>query len=557
MRPFCSKRGVKKLSSLVVFFVSLLTVVGFGVAQANAEPLQIQVLKPDGAPAVGAKAVLRVGDGRTSSAKPPVLTVTVANQQGIVTLDAQPSRSGSFMLDMPGCALRFMSLPMFDARSVPRTEKLAPAYILNGVTTDEKGAPLGDVEVAVTSEYAPYASGFEFNESGRNEGVITPELITRSKADGSFALRGFDFSGSASIAMNLRNAQISLLAKTRRGGVFNAGVRVFKWTAKDSKSPLRISLHPEETLWGRVFDATSGQPVPGVQLTAMPQLTSVPVDGIIAGVAVSSTPTAVTDAQGRFTVGVVRPYTSLEIYVQPHLEYFMSRVSLQGKEALLSLSGVELKVPLHRVVAVVGRTVDEQVGAPLVPVSIAGSLEDNLGGGWKNRVETSFFEQGTPVEKDGTFTLKAPAGKVMFEVRGPYGGNGSRIYQTYSTQEVEPGGTAGVKLSIARTPAVLLRWTDAPDYDRLPAERSYLVALTRTANGTVNEEVNGGPLWQLPVEKWGDALEVRLVSRYISNEKGKTDRELLPWTKFVADPKVLSDIHLPADAFALPGSTTG
>ena len=60
----------------------------------------------------------------------------------------------------------------------------------------------------------------------------------------------------------------------------------------------------------------------------------------------------------------------------------------------------------------------------------------------------------------------------------------------------------------------------------------------------VREEQNNGIsyadytlLWFFPVSEWGKKMEVKMVRRISRTDGSSEDREILPWTGIVADPK--------------------
>jgi len=502
--------------------------------------------------------VFRGVDRQKSQAGPPVQTVALANEQGEVSLQMPPWSSGTLLVDAPGCALRVVALPspltdMNSQQTRVLTEKLAPAYFIRGVTSDEKGAPLGGVQVAVTSEYAPYAPGFRFNDLLREEEFQTPELSTPSAANGSFSLRGFDFSSGSNLRLNLSNAQINLLALSRRNGTLSLGVARADWKAVRDAS-LRLRLNPEKAVRGRVFDSVSGQPVPNVELEIRAQVEAAWGEMLIGLQMPSSHPVATTDAQGRFELTVIPPVSSIEVQVKAPQGFWNSTISVpEHRHELITLPNGELQVPLHRVVSLQGQVADAQAGTPVVPVGIIATVEDHLAGGWTNRIEmASSYDDGARVSPDGKFEMKAPVGSVNLEVRGPNGGNGKRVYQAHFSQNLGPRNTGGVNLTINRTPSVVLHWSDAPDPDFLSFDRPFLVAQVRSLRSeAIEEHISNGPFWMFFVSKWGDALEVRLIKRSITQEKGTLERELMPWTAFVSNGKQRPfEVHLPKDALA-------
>jgi len=276
----------------------------------GAAPLAGRVLDPAGGPVVGAKVTLlvsafrRFDDDRTPAEAVPQVTTTDAS--GTFRFDSASAEGNGLRVEAPAFAVA--------SRSGVRSGALARPISLELGTVVRGTVTLADGRTGAASALV------------RFEGQATTTRWAESRPDGGFVLEGVPRETGQIVA---------------DGGERGRGTTTL---APGSTEPARVALAPMARVEGRVVDADSGAPVPGVRLVAKGRDRARFL--------------AVSSRDGAYALASLPPGTW-------ELEADDDRFVRRVRPLTLTPGQVErVDVPLTRAAAVEGRVTDEK-GVPI------------------------------------------------------------------------------------------------------------------------------------------------------------------------------------------------
>ena len=522
--------GPKSGTASRSWFWLLLGVVLFAVASSRAETnvIRRQILLPDGRPAVGAKIhgmVLSRDEQRRE-----IRMVADAVGKFTADFDLQGYDEGCLTIDATNCALFVLRLygrswmqPTNQVENLFPTVQLKPAYPVAGRVVDENNRAVMGARMATIGFHPHTYTPLWLRDSNAE---AWPELGAVSGADGHFVLRGIDLEDF----YHLPNLQVALAATAPGTGGILSGEAIFTHHRTDGDGLVTnpvVILRQSISIQGRVVNPLTRSPVEG------------------AGISVSGTSAfrfqpVQTGKDGRFLFRDVPSYARLQLSVTGS-NYAAVRVfrpdAIRGE---MQKPVENLEVRLRPLVTVSGKIIDADAGGePIMPVELTVTKEESLSQGLvQSSAGTYSIGQGNE-PAHGIFSVQVPAGPVAFHIaadssRGAY----RKAYDHQLVVEVPEQGQTGLLLKVPRRPGVLVQLESTEPGKLLwNGYGGNLIINVREEQSNGISYADYTPLWFFPVSAWGKKMEVNMVRRISRTDGSSEDREILPWTGIVADPK--------------------
>jgi len=519
-----------------VVVLSLLAISGRG---ASADKIQVtrKVLLPDGKPAAGIPILIRTFDLQESRLGKEIKTVTdaegvfaaeveIASQEEITRAKGRPPQLGYVIVDAPDSVLTLINLNLWrDSNSRWREPlRLGAGYVLGGRVTAQ-GKPVAGADVALSS-----LSGWWVNDP--SAGIATPQLTTKSGADGNYETRPVLLAGNASFDDNgyiMGSAVASATIEGQHLSGSTANQVLVRVGAPPAHPGARgdIALGSTWTARGKVVNALNGQPVAGATVR-------------VAARSVTPLTPATTNANGEWEVTGIPPvFEMLATATHPQMSIGWApigeRLGQLDDQARQPKTFGDVLIKLRPMTTITGRVVEEETGQ--MPVAVLP--------GWNvARQARTLYERGTqfgnemlgrgwvevPLQPDGQFSLPVAVGENSVSVEVP-------LYEAVEPRlnlNIGPEGQKELLLKVRKRPYFYVRLeAERPEEmkDLSISMRSEKYPADKYPEGVSTGQYRNGD-WATPAGKWGETVEIR-----VRRGSGKDFKEIVPWTKITADPK--------------------
>jgi len=448
-----------------------------------------KVVLPDNTtPAVGASVVVRrYGDIIQE-------TKTTTDAQGIfsVSFDFEAltksngpqveKRNGYFIIDMPGYSLdcELFSLKNAPVDGVATTDtdpkllRLAVDYSTSGLVIDHAGHPIGNAQVLIVALKESQSQMILLNAASR--GIITPQMITRTAADGSFHVRGvtatFNIGWPSMGHSGIGPVQGIALALSPDNVLIGENEKFLftppNFTPHQGQEKRNdITVEPTIPLDGKITNGATSEPVVGASVT----LEGSP------GVAINCLPPAITDQQGRYHFDHI-PMNSSVLFtlctakgLSDGWAYAHDGRENHGSNEFITQPLTGVNMTMRPWVDIPGKVSDETTGqAPVTPVSVI-AVYDRGAQEKPNRFRAARQKiVESVVKSDGTFTLHVPTGISELVLKGPG-------YWSTNNVNAQLKDNTPLLLSVKRLPGVLIRFVR-----KQPIDWSRCFVFTRNGN---------------------------------------------------------------------------
>lgn len=506
----------------------LLLALNLAIAHSDDRKIKWQVFLPDGKPAAGARVFLRTfSDAKNLEKEPAKETVFIADEQGRVEVSTENNfkPDDTLLIDAEGCAIAEIRVFRKSSLEMPdkyyETIRLQKDFQFRGRVVDTGGLPVAGAQVTLM--------GLPINWP--QNGISTPQLITSSEADGTFVMRGLsdpdDFrSGPA----------LEFYATSRDGEKLLAFgqklVDMREHTPATNYETGLLILRPTIQVRGTVVNEFTNQPVDGARVSLQQDLNfywpPAPVEITKNGhFEFRNVPlfTGHGSPESASPIGVTATHSTLPM-VQRHLIYYTNFDEVQP------LYDVTLK--MRPLTTLSGRMIDVETGKP--------PLWPPLVNGFRSEREYDFLKSQSGVSgqskvapESGSFSMQLSAGTNGIGLSGP----GFYILEEvlFGEQNVLKEnlidlplqGQSNAILKVRKQPGVWIH-LDTDDPSTQGGGSTFSLLIRDEVYGSRDQSLRRA--WTfLPVKKWGDVVEVRVMSY---------QKEIISWKKLVADP-----VHAP------------
>ena len=501
-----------------------------GSTSAEVTHITQTLLLPSGQPAVGAKVEIRTVHDETGALKKELNIV--ADATGTFSADVDLDRTthplqlkGYVIIDAPGTALAFESIDEVQGRSFRHEGllRLRTGGILSGTVTTSERTPVANATVTL-HEFSVGPSYWRLNDAGA--GFVTPEMVTKSASDGTWALRPVAIEEQTfGNGQAFLRAELSATAKVKNetwAGSTELVPQEASTPPPARPDPFRqIVLYPTVTVRGQVVNAETGKPIAGAKLKIAAYPDSITV----------TIPAATSEPAGHFMFANVPAVFELFVTAShPDLSQGWTRITPETPRMVIDGTGPRVYdnvlVTLHSTATISGRIIDTETGQPPSPVGLRSATlyayyNDSFNDGY---IKVGGFGVRANIQPNGIFSLQTALGSNDIQINCfPYGPDWSSLHIN-----VAADGIKNFVIKVHKMPCFYVRFAISSP------SRLYETEIHIRKESTNDDFEEGSAeqgIWTKTAQHWGDKLEIR-----ITHGNNQNLQELLPWTEITASP---------------------
>ncbi len=505
----------------LVLILSLLASVGFTFSAQQMFAQRVQVLMPDGRPAVAANVRIRNATRfrfRDSTKAEITETRLRTDKEGWVALpEDQDLWMGLVIVDVPGTALG-----LWNHMEKSNKLQLIEPFSVHGLAKTTSGQAVENAKVKVVQFGVFTYSPVFFHLLNDIEG-----FQTTTNSEGQFRLRG----------ATLNDYQFAAGAKVWIRGDLNnrnlTGVQAFPFTGDSKrfvKETLRLKpaapviMHPISQISGKIIDGLTGKPVVGAEIT--PDHVS-----YIEGRPVK------TDQSGAFVLKDVPTYRKRSFRIDHESLAKQVRVMERVAADPRNPSTTDMVVQVWPKLKFSAQVVEaEKAKVPCTPLTVSFDQTQEPLSGWESTSKGSVGNIGPAAmcDSEGRFSLDIPSGPLRLRAYSSFPNRRKPYDHTWSldnrSNETPPERTLAIPRQVGLLAKIVL--TDSR-FDNQGFWDNLIVSVGRTG-GRSFSYADRHSQWFFPVERWGDQVDVEIEQRMDDGQRV----HLLEKTTFTTDSNV-------------------